>query len=467
MTTAQMQYGSAATQTELAISEADAKIERRVCELAARQEPSIWKSQDELSNAIAEAGIHFEGRPLHVSLRPLAIESRLARNLSTIAETMVKLLDDAAELYCRNENVQNLFPAYKHLRHWITCLPKYRPIVTICRLDGLFGSDGNYKVIETNAEGPGGVILNGLVPRVWSGMSNPLTHGLSLDVKKQPFAKDPSCVIRELMSLYRAATRNELRTAAVVNFRDRYTNEVDLIVGGLREAGVDASSLDVREMQRTPRGLVRSDGEVIELVYNKLDVRELAEASECRDYLDACAAQEVVSINPWISQWVLSDKAILAVLSDDRFESHFSPEQIEFIARHVPWTRLVRPGVSTNSERHQIELISYIRKNKANLVLKPSNATRGEHVLVGHLTSSDVWDEHIERAIRTPYVVQEFIRPREVTAPHPPSRSIKKIAYGVDCYVFGGRLAGFQSRGSVDPVMNIGRSGILLPVAID
>ncbi|MER9618760.1 hypothetical protein [Mesorhizobium sp. M0207] len=450
-----------------AISEADARIERRLCELATCDSASIWEAQDELSSAITEGGMHFEGRAYPVCLRPLAIDCGLANHLGATAEAVVKLLDVAAELYCCNEDVQDLFPAYKHLRHRITSLPKHRPIVRICRLDGLFGSDGYYKIIETNTEAPGGVIQNGLAAKIWSRIPNPLTHGLSLDVSKQPFAKDPNCFVRELVSAYYAAAGSELKTAAVVNFRGRYTNEVDWIVNGLSDAGVKATLLDVSAMKRTPRGLVGPDGELIELVYNKLDPRDLIDAKESSDYLEACAAEEVVSINPWISQWVLSDKAILAVLSDDRFSSNFDAEQIEFIARHVPWTRFVKAGVTTDPERRRIELIGYIRENKANLVLKPSNATRGEHVLVGRLTSSVVWEENIDRAARNPYVIQEYVRPGEVTALHPPSRSIKKMAYGVDCYVFGGRLAGFQSRASLDPVMNVGRSGILLPIAID
>lgn len=449
------------------ISEADRQLERQLCKLAACDSASIWEAQDELSSAIATAGMHFEGRAYPVCLRPLAIDRDLAKQLSATAEAVVKLLDVAAELYCCNERVQDLFPAYRHLGHWITSLPKHRPIATICRLDGLFGKNGHYKIIETNTSSPGGVIQNGLAAKVWSRIPNPLTHGLSLDVSKQPFAKDPNCFVRELMSTYYAATGSELKSAAAVNFRGRYTNEVDWIVNGLRDLGVNAALLDASATKRTPCGLAGPEGQLIQLVYNKVDPRDIIEAGELRDYLDACTAQEVVSINPWISQWILCDKAILAVLSDDQFSSNFNAEQIELIARHIPWTRLVRDVVTTDQERRRIELISYIRKNKNDLVLKPSNATRGEHVLVGRLTSLETWEEHIARAALNPYVVQEYLAPREVTALHAPSRSIKKMAYGIDCYVFGGRLAGFQARASLDPVMNVGRSGTLLPIATD
>ncbi|MDX8496507.1 glutathionylspermidine synthase family protein [Mesorhizobium sp. VK22B] len=450
-----------------AISEADVRIERRLCELATCDSASIWEAQDELSSAIAEAGMHFEGRAYPVCLRPLAIDRGLANHLSATAEAVIKLLDVAAELYCYNEDVQDLFPAYKHFRHWITSLPKYRPLVTICRLDGLFGSDGYYKIIETNTEAPGGVIQNGLAAKIWRRIPNPLTHGLSLDVSKQPFAKDPNCFVRELVSAYHAASGSELKTAAVVNFRGRYTNEVDFIINGLKDAGIKAKLLDIGEVKLTYAGLVDKNDECIDLVYNKLDPRDVIDTYDADDYLEACATQRVVSINPWISQCVLSDKAILALLSDDRFSSNFNAEQIQLIARHIPWTRLVRDEVTTDPQRRRIELISYIQKNKTDLVLKPSNATRGEHVLVGRLTCSELWEEHIDRAARHPYVVQEYVAPGELTALHLSSRSIKKMAYGIDCYVFGGRLAGFQSRASLDPVMNVGRSGILLPIAFD
>lgn len=461
----QMESGTA-TALLPAISEADAQIERRLCKLATCDSTSIWKAQDELSGAIAEAGIHFEGEACPICIRPLAIDSRLSNHLVATAEGMIKLLDVAAELYCSNEDVQDLFPAYKHLRHWITRLPKHRPIVRICRLDGLLGSDGSYKIIETNTEGPGGVIQTGLIANVWERISNPLTKGLSLDLSKQPFVKDPQCFVQELRSAYQAATGSELRTAAVANFCGRFTNEVEWIVKALSDVGVKSSLLDVSAMKRTPHGLVGPDGQRIELVYNKLDVRDMIDAVECRDYLESCAAQDVISINPWISQWILSDKAILAVLTDDRFSSSFDAEQTQFILHHIPWTRLVRPGVTTDPKKRRIELIDYIRENKANLVLKPSNATRGEHVLIGYLTSSDAWEQQIERAGPKPHVVQEYIKPGQLTALHLSTRSIKKMVYGIDCYVFGGRLAGFNSRASFDAVMNVGRSGIVLPVTV-
>ncbi|PDT64094.1 hypothetical protein CO683_40395 [Bradyrhizobium ottawaense] len=447
-----------------AINRANALIEQRIGNLASQDATSIWAAQDELSAAVAKAGIHFEGRAYPLCLRPLVIDAQVASQLKSIVEAFLEVLDVAAELYCCDKEVQNLFSSYNHLQPWIIRLPKHRPIVRICRLDGMFGRDGHYKIIETNTEGPGGVIQTGLAASVWSQIRNPLTHSLSFAPSKQRSANDPNAFVRELKDTYRAEKGSELRSAAVVNFKGRFVNEVDWIIKGLEDAGIEAALFDVRALKRTPRGLIGPDCRRVELVYNKLDVRDMMDADECHAYLESCAAREVVSINPWISQWILSDKAILAVLSDDRFRSNFTSSQIELVARHVPWTRVVRAGITTDPNGKRIDLIDYIRENRADLVLKPSNATRGEGVQLGRRTPSGAWDAYIREAALKPYVVQEHIGSEHVTALDASSRSIQQMAWGIDCYVFGGRLAGFHSRASVDAVMNIGRSGILLPV---
>ncbi|MCK1501698.1 glutathionylspermidine synthase family protein [Bradyrhizobium sp. 188] len=448
-----------------AMKQANARLDGCMRQLTSSDLASLWTAQDALSEAIASAGLHFEGRPYPLCLRPLVIEADVASHIQSIAERFLPALDIAAQLYCSDREVRDLFFPYDHLRPWIISLPKRRPIATVCRLDGLFGSDGIYKIIETNTEGPGGVIQTGLAAHVWKTVSNPLTHGLSPSAYYQRFENHSNLLISELQSAYREETGCELGTAAVVNYKGRFTNEVDWIVRGFEAAGIQASLLDARALKRTARGLVGASGEPIQLVYNKLDVRDMMEATECREYLAACAAQEVVSINPWISQWVLADKAILALLSDVRFHSNFTSEQVELFAHHVPWTRLVFDGHTTDPYGKSVDLIEYIRDHRTTLVLKPTNATRGERVTIGRFTPPETWHAHLKAAALSPCVVQEHVDARRLTALNVRSRSVEEMAWGLDCYVFGGRLAGFHARASVDAVMNVGRNGILLPVA--
>jgi hypothetical protein len=425
-------------------------------------------AQAALSDMVASRGLHFEGRSYPVSLRPLAIDQQTEATIIALSEQFVSILDTAAKLYCESEQVRDCFPSYRSVVRFITSMPALAPLVRICRLDGLFDAHGRYRIIETNTEGPGGVIQNGLAGRIWAEAKNPLTSGLGLDVYKQPFVANPDCFLHELLSTHRELTGRYPSRAAVVNFRSRYRNEVDWITRGLNGLGVETVTADAASLKRKSGRLTDETG-ALDLVYNKLDVRDLLDEPTVEEYLTATANHEATCINPWIAQWILSDKAILAVLSDDRFGSNFTAADRDLIRRHVPWTRVVRDLYTTDKERQRVNLLPYAIAQRDELVLKPSNATRGEGVKIGLLTDPTEWASSLRRAAEAKNescVVQEYVPAPRLNAPHPSDGTVENMAFGLDVYVFGGRVAGYQARASLDPIMNVGKRGILLPVGI-
>jgi glutathionylspermidine synthase len=441
-------------------------LDERVRELAMSGDRAVSRAQQDLSAAIAARGLHFEGRPYPVSLRPFVLNPTEAQKVITVAEWLVRVLDVAARLYCEDAQVRELFPACESVARYIRALPSLRPLVRVCRLDGLIAANGDYRVLETNTDCPGGVIQNGLAGRVWLEEENPLMDGLPLTTEGQPFVKDPDLFLRELLAAHRERTGTNARRGLIVNYRGRYTNEVDWMVQGLKRLGLEAALADAGQLRRIGNTLVDREGHPVDVTYNKYELRDLIGEPEVVDYLSAAAAGEVTFINPLIAQWILSDKAIFAILSDERFQDNYSPRDRARIHRHIPWTRLLAAGTTRSPDGERIDLPSFVAANQNRLVLKPTNGTRGEGVLVGPQVTRGQWDAGLAAAAgSTPYVVQEYVAPPPVWTIHP-EMGAAEMAAGLDVYVFGGRFAGFQARASVDPVMNIGRRGILLPVAM-
>jgi hypothetical protein len=442
-------------------------IERQMRNLDAADRKALAAAQARLSREIAAGKLNFEGRAYPVSLRPLAITDQQAREFASIGERFVKLLDTAAALYCNDPEARDLFPAYRGVERYATALPNLKPLTRICRFDGLIGPDGSYRILETNTDCPGGVIQNGLVGQIWSRTANPLADGLALDVHTQPFVKNPDCFLLELLAAHHERTGRRAERASVVNFHGQFTNEIDWMLDGFNRLGVEATLVDAATLRRKANAVVDPAGRPVELAYNKLDLRDLIDEPAVAEYLEASAAGEVTFLNPLICQWALADKAVLALLHDERFADCFTAAERGLINAHVPWTRFVRPDRTRSPDGRRIDLLSYIAENRESLVLKPSNATRGEGVLVGPLTPQRQWQEQLARAARaTPYVVQEYIRAPCISAPHPADGSVQPMWVGLDIYVYGGRFAGFQSRASLDAVMNVGKRGILLPVVV-
>jgi hypothetical protein len=89
-------------------------------------------------------------------------------------------------------------------------------------------------------------------------------------------------------------------------------------------------------------------------------------------------------------------KAFFAVLTDEQNGALFSLGERELIKNHIPWTRVVA-DVKTAHYGQQVELLAFIRKERENLVLKPSDEYGGSGVTLGWETGENAWDDANER----------------------------------------------------------------------
>jgi hypothetical protein len=461
--------GGGHAQPHLSVFEADeTTIESQFKRMTSSTEAALVRAQTELSTKLYAGGLNFEGKSYPVSIRPLLLDRAWAEQLADIAEQFSRLFDLAARLYVENLDVRRFFPAYRNVEHYAIRWPDHSPLVRVYRLDGLFDHAGSFRVLETNTDCPGGVIQNGLAARIWSEVSNPLLRSIRHTASFQPFVVNPDMFLQELCRAHQERTGSAPQRAAIVTFRGRFRNEVSQMVEGLNRLGVPTATVDAAELRREGHAIVDPQGRKIDLAYNKLDLRDLVDEPVVADYLEAAAAGEVTFLNPLVAQWPLADKAILAVLSDPRMLGRFPIEQQRLCRAHIPWTRMVQNDLTTGPDGSRIDLIEFVSTNRPALVLKPSNATRGEGLLVGPFTNDREWEGTITDILanQKPYVVQEYIRGRRLSAVHSSDGVVSPLWSGLDTYVYGGKFAGFQARASFDPVMNVGRRGILLPVVV-
>ena len=80
----------------------------------------------------------------------------------------------------------------------------------------------------------------------------------------------------------------------------------------------------------------------------------------------AYAAGKICMVNSFRAK-LLHKKSIFALLTDDKLQDQFSADERDAIARHVPWTRMVRAGRSTYAGE-RIDLLDFARKNQERLL---------------------------------------------------------------------------------------------------
>jgi len=193
----------------------------------------------------------------------------------------------------------------------------------------------------------------------------------------------------------------------------------------------------------------------------------VAKPAECSALVKAYAANVVCVTNNFRCK-IPHVKAFFAVLTGEQNGALFSQGERELIRKHIPWTRVVA-DVKTAHYGQPIELLAFIRKERENMVLKPSDEYGGAGVTLGWETDEADWDAAIELALSSKngaWIAQERIPVRREVFPYIADGG--KVDYRdmlVDFapYLFRGKLCGFLTRLSATGLANVTSGGGQVP----
>ncbi|GAA5198367.1 hypothetical protein GCM10023322_71560 [Rugosimonospora acidiphila] len=143
------------------------------------------------------------------------------------------------------------------------------------------------------------------------------------------------------------------------------------------------------------------------------------------------------------SSRLIQNKKVLAWLSSaaDTMNGH----DREFVAAHLPWTRIVEP-VEVDYRGRTWHLPELLRRNREDFVLKPVYGYGGHGVTVGRFTPHGEWRGAVESALSDAFIVQEYAEPDRVSMAFynrgtGTARRVE-VAPVLGFAVFGGRNAG-------------------------
>jgi hypothetical protein len=236
--------------------------------------------------------------------------------------------------------------------------------------------------------------------------------------------------------------------------------------------GVPTEVADPRDLSFDGKKLT-AHGKKIDLVYRRVLINDMvARPAECSALVKAYTANAVCVANSLRCK-IPHVKTFFAVLTDERNGGLFSHGERQVISRHVPWTRVVA-DVSTAHYDKPVDLLAYIRKERENLVLKPSDEYGGTGVTLGWETSESAWDAAIQAAISGStedaggncWIVQERIPIRREIFPYVDANGnveFRDMLVDFAPYLFRGKLAGYLTRLSATGLANVTSGGGQVP----
>ena len=398
-------------------------------------------------------------------LRPFFLSPEDETRVRTVAETIADLGERIASAALDDKD---LF-AQLHLREEEERLARiptgYGRASTASRLDAFLLPD-SLKFAEYNGESPAGAGYSETLAEIFRELPVMGKFAQNYEIHSYPLsAKLLDALVMSYLDWGGSSAKPQI---AIVDWEDVPTvSEFEILKELFERMGIPTLIADPRQLEWDGKSLVAEDKK-IDLVYRRVLINDIvAKPAECSALVKAYAANAVCVANNFRCK-IPHVKAFFAVLTDEQNGALFSHGERELIQNHIPWTRVVA-DVGTAHYGQHIDLLAFIRKERENLVLKPSDEYGGYGVTCGWETSEATWDAAIENALSAKngaWIVQERIPIRREVFPY--IADVGRVDYRdmlVDFapYLFRGKLCGFLTRLSATSLANVTSGGGQVP----
>jgi hypothetical protein len=419
----------------------------------------------ELFKRMRKAKLTFGNRVHCPFLRPFFLSPEDEMRVRTVAETIADLGERVASAALDDKG---LF-AQLHLREDEERLARipagYGRASTASRLDAFLLPD-SLKFAEYNGESPAGAGYAETLAEIFRELPVMGKFAQVYEVHSYPLsAKLLDALLMSYLDWGGSSAKPQI---AIVDWEDVPTfSEFEILKQRFERTGIPTLIADPRELEWDGKSLVAQDKKV-DLVYRRVLINDIvAKPAECSALVKAYSAGAVCVANNFRCK-IPHVKAFFAVLTDEQNGALFSHGERDVIRKHIPWTRVVADIATAHYGEH-IDLLAFIRKERENLVLKPSDEYGGAGVTLGWETSEANWDIAIERALSAKngtWIVQERIPIRREVFPY--IADIGRVDYRnmlVDFapYLFRGKLCGFLTRLSATGLANVTSGGGQVP----
>ncbi|MBI4004331.1 MAG: hypothetical protein HY353_04850 [Candidatus Omnitrophica bacterium] len=412
-------------------------------------------------------------RTIDIALKPWVLTSQqllmFHRSVHLLADALLRL----PRLYAAREDVRRIIRFEPARESWLRLVrhPRARPLAVVGRLDSTAIYDharwrADFRMLEPNTVGVGGVHYAptgcGIVMDVLGDVLSRAFPGRVITATPDP----RQLLFDELAAVARRLGR-PLKGIALIENMDftTGTDEFGELARYFASRGLKAVVADPRQL-RLVRGRLVARGLPVDLLYRDSELEEFVDMETGGHRLSAL--RRAVSEGRLISglTWEFDQKSAWEIFTDTRFMRYFRPAQRAFFRQHLLWTRLVRDARVTDPSGRTVDLLPFIRRNKARLVLKPNTLFGGEGVTLGRTVSQREWESVLQRALRgrERYVVQALARvPTDVF----PMLREGGVHFTERCVVsgffFNSSAIGLVGRFSGLPVVNVSRGGGLIP----
>jgi len=457
-----MSSGAAPTNPAGTVSSPPAELWHQLLKQELARSPGFT---EQFYDKLRAAKLTFGNRVHCPFLRPFFLSPEDEQRVCVVAEKMAEFGERVANQAMKDPSLL----AQLHLREaelrLVRLGKRYGFASTASRLDSFLLPEA-LSFAEYNGESPAGSGYTETLTEVFRGL--PLMEEFGKAYLTHSYPLSAKLLDALVMAYLDWGGTSKKPQMLITDWREVPTwSEFEILQARFEKMGVPVELADPRDLEFDGRSLT-ANGKKIDLVYRRVLINDIvARPAESKAMVDAVAANRVCVANHFRCK-IPHVKAFFAVLTEERNEALFSFDERGLIRKHVPWTRVVA-DTRTSHYGTAIDLLDFIRRQRTNLVLKPSDEYGGSGVTLGWETSESDWDAVLEKAIATPegcWIVQERIPIRREVFPWVGADGqvdYRDMLVDFAPYLFRGRVSGFLTRLSATGLANVTSGGGQIP----
>jgi hypothetical protein len=421
-----------------------------------------------LDEGLEESKLIFGGRRLSPYLRPHFVTEQDFGRIVLVCETVWSAIQKVKDAAIHDDSIVSDLGVTEIERELISIDPGYQAVSPTARLDS-FLTEAAYSFVELNGESPAGIAYVDAAYDIFSRLPVMKRFGETYNVRPLYGRRYMLDVLLDSYEEFLGRKPDTVPQIAIVDLKGMPTQkEFELFKEFFEREGYPSTICSPDELEFDNNRLRVGDFQ-IDIVYKRLLVNEyLPIMRESPALLDAYRAGAICMVNSFRSK-LIHKKALFAVLTDLRRAALFTNEEQEAIRKHVPWTRLVRPG-KTDYFGKEIDLLEYINANRDKLVLKPNDDYGGHGITIGWNSDEIRWEEALRSAlVNGDYLAQERVPTARETFPALKDDGTIDFAeqlVDLDPLLFNGKVRSAFTRLSSTELANVSSGGGMVPTFI-
>ena len=358
-----------------------------------------------------QRGLQYQGKAAMLVAEPqLLTESELAED-QAVATAVVATLVAAGRQLLADPVLQN-----RYTPGWLDGVPDadlfsipagYPDPIVFGRLDGVRTPDG-LRVLEFNGGLPGGILPADASATLMAGTDIADRFG-----QRHPFriTSAGDAVLDAMVKTWHDFGGTGLPYTVVAmpsELKEIATPAITYLTGLAHARGIEIEVADPGDLVFSD-GRLRNGGRPVDVMVRAFFTPMLSYLGERLDGIKAALRAGSLCMITSLQSGLFGLKSLFAMATDPALDLDVPAEQLALAQAHLPWTRIVADGPSTDPGGSTIDLLSHIAADRENLVIKPTEGYGGAGVELGWTQTAESWAAVIERAAAGGHVVQQRV----------------------------------------------------------